>query len=183
MTPATLNETSKARIAARVAAVLGNEDRGAATGQPPLATFITFYVLDVVWTELTNRDNLRQLGSWRKQAALARVAADLTGDTVPAEELAYVGQNASLWLDRRRQERTKQRKAESAAAGRARKKNTPVAASKLPGRGTLPSAFAPCTKRPPCAATPAPASAPPVLGRPPAGSRAPRSAIRSCIPA
>ena len=48
MTPAKLNGLGTAAIRSRVRTVLGLTDRGVSTGQLPVATFITYGVLDVV---------------------------------------------------------------------------------------------------------------------------------------
>eukprot|EP00966_Prymnesium_polylepis_P216539 5012968-Prymnesium_polylepis.1 len=82
MTPSRLNKVATAVIAARVKAVLVLLDRSAQTGLPSLASFVTLQVLEAVYQNLSGRSKRKppQLQGWGVQPALARIAADLTGD-------------------------------------------------------------------------------------------------------
>ena len=104
MTPSRLNEVAMAGLGARVKAVLALSDRSARTRLPPLASFVTFQVLEAAHKNLSGRSKQKpqQLRGWGVQPALARICTDLTGDEVPEANLEHVGNDISKWLAHRR---------------------------------------------------------------------------------
>jgi hypothetical protein len=77
-TPSTLNAIADDDLRARVEAIVGHATGAVASGQPPLAAFITVGVLKRVKKYISEMDSAQRSG-WGEQAALARAVAELTG--------------------------------------------------------------------------------------------------------
>ena len=67
-----------------------------------VAGFITFKVLAGVKETIGRLDAIDQLRGWQQQVVLAKVVADLTGDTIARVDAEYIGQDMARWLDNRR---------------------------------------------------------------------------------
>ena len=65
-------------LRARVVAIVGHATGAVASGQPPLAAFVTVGVLKRVKKYISEMDSAQRSG-WGEQAALARAVAELTG--------------------------------------------------------------------------------------------------------
>ena len=106
MTPAQLNQVVTPGLDARVRAML-NLDDFTSRSAPALSGFITFQVLSGISATLGRLGGLKQLKGWPKQVALAKVAADVTGDTNTRADADHIGNNISSWLADRKKRRGK----------------------------------------------------------------------------
>ena len=87
------------RLRTRVEAAILRSQAAVPSGEPPVAAFITYELLQRV-QNVVNLHTQQQRHGWSMQAALARAVADMTGSPIPANDgsAEYAGQTMARGL-------------------------------------------------------------------------------------